>query len=152
MKRNIQTQEQRISVEVEETDADTQRLFWLSVVMQGLSDALSQSQNQPFKKRREEALKWFEAEEGENSDLAMVCNLAEIDFKKTQERMRMFINKEIPAVDFRCLRKGYTPEPKSQNRANYFKRLRKQDEIKTLKMNNFSRPHFLDNHLNRAAS
>jgi len=94
---------------IEQGDEDICRTLWLSVIVQSLGDALTKSNKPPFKKNRREALEWFAAEEGEGSDFATVCNLAGLDFRLTQERISQFLNHELEAIDFRCIRKCKRP-------------------------------------------
>lgn len=116
------------TITVTVSEAEHYRVLWLSVIMQQLSDALSTSNKYPFNKRRKEALEWFEAKNGDGSDFAMVCELAGVSFTLTKKRIQLFLNREIEAVDFRCLHKGLSGDSIPMNRSSYLARMRKRDE------------------------
>ena len=127
MTKNECNAENRLVVPVDEAEGDVCKLMWLSVIMQALSDALSTSDNYPFKQRRDDALEWFSAEEGSGSDFATVCTLAGVDFKMTKERIGMFITGELSAIDFRCFRKGNFDDQPTESRNGFFKRIREKE-------------------------
>lgn len=127
MTKNECNQENRVIVPLSEEDGDICQVLWLSVIMQGLSDALSDSDQYPFKQRREEALRWFAAGKGYHSDFAMICDMAGVDFKMAKERINLFLTGELPVIDFRCFRKGNLYAPATESRKRFFKRAREKE-------------------------
>jgi len=134
MEQNNNTAEERIIVPIDEHDTEKCRVLWLAVIMQNLSDGLNHSDKYPFKQRRIDALKWFEAEEGEGSDFAMVCDLAGIDFERTKKRIDGFISGRLNSIDFRCLRKSVDGTPNSKSRREYLTRQRRTEESRAKKV------------------
>ncbi len=122
----------KITVMIEQGDEGVCRTMWLSVIVQSLSDALTTSNKHPFGRNREEALKWFAAEEGEGSDFATICNLAGVNFRQTQERINLFLNDELEALDFRCIRKGKLGA--TESRKTFMRRARKNVERRKAKL------------------
>ena len=97
---------------IAETDDDLCRSLWLSVILQMIIDARSESRKPSNIRRRDEALDWLDAEDEEDSDFAMICDLAGIDFETMRRKAWRIVRGKSEQLDFRCLRK-----PQIQNRA-----------------------------------
>ena len=110
---------------IAETEEDLCRALWLSVALQAIIDASSKSRKRTAIRDKSQALSWLSDPLDDESDLAYVCDLAAIDYRRLRKRFRKIMSGEVESVDFRCLKKLVNEEAKQENRNRYFARCRK---------------------------
>lgn len=128
---NIQTEKsnQRFPA-IAETEEDLCRALWLSVALQAIIDASSKSRKKTANRDKSQALSWLSDPLEDESDLAYVCELAGIDYRRLRKRFRKIMSGEVESVDFRCLKKLVNEEAKPENRKRYFARARKNARLR----------------------
>lgn len=113
---------------IDEADLDLCRALWVSVALQAVVDARSNSKKRELLRNKEEALNWLAAEEDAESDFALVCDLAGIDFKKAQARLLQIVADPDETADFRCIKKALTDNRGHELRSKYLCRIRRQEK------------------------
>ena len=117
---------------VNETELGLCRALWVSVAMQALIDAKSQSKKPTMKQVKESALLWLQPEGENKSDFEMVCDFAGIDVDVAQERFLEIVENNEEGVDFRCLKKEAIHNRGQEQRSRYINRIRRQKAERTL--------------------
>ena len=97
---------------LEEIDVAQCRGIWAAVLIQTCIDARSKGGGRDVIKARAEALAWF-ADNDEDSEFALVCELAGIDPRRFKRNIRKFLDPQ-GGLDFRCSRR---PSPQKRVRA-----------------------------------
>ena len=118
---------------IDGSETELCRAIWVSVCVQAVVDARSETKDPKLKTVRADALKWLRAEEEENSDLAEVCSLAGLNFQQTRTRLLDLATKDDRFLDFRCLKKTLMCNRGNESRSTYFKRLRKQERYRNIR-------------------
>ena len=118
---------------IDESETELCRAIWVSVCVQAVVDARSATKDPKLKTVQADALKWLQAEEEENSDLAEVCSLAGLNFQQTRTRLLDLATKDDRFLDFRCLKKALLCNRGNEPRSTYFKRLRKQERYRNIR-------------------
>lgn len=113
---------------IDEADLDLCRALWVSVALQAVVDARSNSKKRELQRDKEAAVNWLEAEEDLESDFALVCDLAGIDFKKAQARLLQIVDNPTETADFRCIKKALTNNKGYELRSKYLGRIRRQEK------------------------
>lgn len=115
---------------IDESETDLCRTLWVSVALQAVVDARSQSKKPALRRAKQEALEWLRAEDGDASDLASICDLAGLDFKKTQTRLLEIVASEEETADFRCIKKALMDNRGLELRSKYLKRITRQEKAR----------------------
>lgn len=131
---------------IDESETELCRALWVSVCVQAVVDARSETNDPKLKPQKAIAMEWLRAEEGEESDLAEVCSLAGLDFEKTQTRLLELATDDDRFLDFRCLKKALMSNRGIESRSSYFKRLRRQERYRKEKINPSKNPDSQANH------
>ena len=118
---------------IAETDDDLCRSLWLSVILQMIIDARTESRKPPNIRRREEALEWLDAEDDQGSDFAMICDLAGIDFELMRRKAWRIVRNGTELLDFRCLRKPQIHNRAGECRTKFLRRTRRRHQRNLLK-------------------
>jgi hypothetical protein len=122
--------EARPETPIEETEEDLCRALWLAVAIQAIIDASSKSRKKSAIKERSQALQWLADNADEESDLALVCDLAGIDFKMLRRKFKQMLRNPSDSIDFRCLKKAGMEKRGTESRKRYFARVRKNARLK----------------------
>ena len=125
--------EERESQPIDETETDLCRTLWVSTALQAVVDARSKSKKRSLKKAKAEALEWLQATEGEESDFAVVCDLAGIDYKLARYRLLEIVQSTEETADFRCIRKTLQSNRGAELRSTYFKRMQRLETQRQLR-------------------
>ena len=122
--------EERSPQPIHESESHLCRTLWVSVALQAVVDARSESPKPELKRAKEEALEWLTAKGGEDSDFASVCDLAGIDFEKTRARLLEVVEDKDKAADFRCIKKALLDNRGQELRSKYLKRIKRQEKAR----------------------
>lgn len=122
--------ESRSETPIKETEEDLCRALWLSVAVQAIIDATSKSRKKSAIKEKSQALQWLADHADEESDLALVCDLANIDFRMLRRKFKQVLRNPSDSIDFRCLKKAGIDNRGTESRNRYFARVRKNDRLK----------------------
>jgi hypothetical protein len=122
--------ESRAETPIDETETDLCRALWIAVALQAIIDATSKSRKKPAIKDRSQALQWLADYSDEESDLALVCDLAGIDFKILRGKFKQLLHDPHHSIDFRCLKKSGIDNRETESRTRYFARARKNERLK----------------------
>jgi len=115
---------------IDESELELCKALWISVMLQAVVDARSNSNKPDAYHDRRRALLWLRAEKGEQSDFANVCNLAGLDFQKTQASLLKIVENKEATADFRCIKKALHENRGLELRSKYMKRIRRQGEAR----------------------
>lgn len=115
---------------IDEADLDLCRALWVSVALQAVIDARSNSKKREFVRSKEEALEWLNAEKEEESPFALVCDLAGIDFKEARKRLLTIVDSPNELADFRCIKKALLDNRGHELRSKYLGRMRRQQRLR----------------------
>lgn len=126
--------ELRTETPIDETETDLCRALWIAVAFQAIIDATSKSRKKPAIKDRSKALAWLADNADEKSDLALVCDLANIDFKMLRKKFKQVLRNPSDSIDFRCLKKSGLECRETESRKRYFARARKNERIKQARL------------------
>jgi len=118
---------------IDESETDSCRALWVSVMVQAVVDARSKRSKPEYKRAKQEAIEWLEAAEGEQSELAETCALADLEFESTRKKLLELATDESDGVDFRCLRKAIMGNHQNELRSKYLARMRRREKAKALK-------------------
>lgn len=113
---------------IDESETDLCRALWISAAVQAVIDAKSKSSDTESKRAKQEALEWLEAEKGEASDFAELCDLAGLNFQLTRKNLLELVNDENAKVNFSCLRKALMNNRNCEPRSKYLKRIRRREQ------------------------
>jgi len=112
---------------VQETEEDLCRALWLAVAIQALNDASGKGRNPDH---QAEAREWLLDERGITSDVATVCDLADIDLEKTRQRFAKVMKGETESIDFRCMKKADLKNRSREGRKRYFRRAERNARLR----------------------
>jgi len=115
---------------VDESETELCKALWVSVALQAVVDARSNSNKAKMQYYKRQALIWLKAREGEDSEFATVCNLAGLDFDKTRRRLLRVVQSQHETADFRCIKKALLENRGLELRSKYLKRIRKQEKAR----------------------
>jgi hypothetical protein len=115
---------------IDETEEDLCRALWLAVAIQAIIDATSKSRKKSAIKERSQALQWLADNADEESDLALICDLAGIDFRMLRKKFKQVLRNPSDSIDFRCLKKAGIENRGAESRKRYFARVRKNARLK----------------------
>ncbi len=121
--------ESRTETPIDETETDLCRALWIAVAFQAIIDATSKSRKKPAIKDRSQALQWLADYSDEESDMALVCDLAGIDFRLLRKKFKQVLHDPHHSIDFRCLKKSGIDNSESEPRKRYFARARKNKRL-----------------------
>lgn len=122
--------ESRTETPIDETETDLCRALWIAVALQAIIDATSKSRKKPAIKDRSQALQWLADNTDEECDLALVCDLAGIDFRMLRKKFKQVLHEPNHSIDFRCLKKSEIANRETESRKRYFARTRKNERLK----------------------
>jgi len=122
--------DERPETPIAETEEDLCRALWLAVAIQAIIDASSKSRKKSAIKEKSQALQWLADNADEESDLALVCDLAGIDFKILRKKFKEVLRNPSDSIDFRCLKKAGVGNRGAESRKRYFARVRKNARLK----------------------
>jgi len=111
---------------IDESETELCSALWMAVALQAVVDSRSKSSKPKIQRDKEEALQWLNADNHEENSLAYVCQMAGLDFKKTQQRLLEIVNSPDETVDFRCVKKALMDNRGIEDRSKYLKRIRRQ--------------------------
>jgi hypothetical protein len=120
----------RPELPIDETETDLCRALWIAVAIQAIIDASSKSRKKSAIKARSEALQWLGDQADEESDLALICDLAGLDFRMLRKRFKQALRNPADSIDFRCLKKAGIENRGTESRKRYFARARKNERIR----------------------
>lgn len=109
---------------VDESELGLCRALWMSVAMQALIDARSNSNKPEMRSIRKSARTWIQPAGEELSDFELVCDLAGIESEVAQKRFLEIVEGSEIGVDFRCLRKESAHNKGQEQRSKYMQRAR----------------------------
>lgn len=115
---------------IDETEEDLCRALWLAVAIQAIIDATSKSRKKSAIKEKSQALQWLADNADEESDLALICDLAGIDFRMLRKKFKQVLRNPSDSIDFRCLKKAGIDNRGAESRKRYFARVRKNARLK----------------------
>ncbi len=115
---------------IDETEEDLCRALWLAVAIQAIIDATSKSRKKSAIKEKSQALLWLADNADEDSDLALICDLAGIDFRMLRKKFKQVLRNPSDSIDFRCLKKAGIENRGAESRKRYFARVRKNSRLK----------------------
>lgn len=122
---------ERIGAPIDESEIDLVYQLWRSVIIQAVCDAKTKGTDERIRKA---ALKWLEAEEGQNSEFAEICIYAGLNFSSTRREIQKILADPNAVLDFRCVKREKGRQPTDETRKRYFRRVqrnaRKRDERK----------------------
>ena len=116
---------------IDESETELCKALWVSVALQTVVDARSDSPKKTAQHDKRNALIWLKARDEEKSDFAMVCNLAGLDFQKTRARLLKIVSDKNESADFRCIKKALIENRGLELRSKYLKRIRKQESARS---------------------
>ena len=115
---------------IDETEEDLCRALWLAVAIQAIIDATSKSRKKSAIKNKSQALLWLADNADDESDLALICDLAGIDFRMLRKKFKQVLRNPSDSIDFRCLKKAGIDNRGTESRKRYFTRVRKNARLK----------------------
>lgn len=124
--------DERETQPIDETETDLCRALWVSTALQAVVDARSESKKRSLRKAKADALTWLQAEEGDESEFAIVCDLAGIDYKMARSRLLEIVKSREETADFRCIRKALQSNKGMELRSSYFKRMKRLETKRQL--------------------
>lgn len=124
--------DERKSQPIDEGDTDLCRALWVSTALQAVVDARSESQKRSLKKAKADALEWLQASKEEESEFAVVCDLAGLDYRSTRSRLLEIVKSPEETADFRCIRKALQCNKGTELRSVYFKRMQRLETKRQL--------------------
>jgi hypothetical protein len=119
--------EERIHAPVQETEEDLCRALWLAVAIQALIDASGKGGSRIEQTQSRE---WLKGAGGIRSDIAAVCDLANIDFEATRKRFAKVLDSQSEPIDFRCMKKAIAKNRNLECRKRYFRRAERNARIR----------------------
>lgn len=139
---NKENFESRPETPIKETEEDLCRALWIAVAIQAIIDATSKSRKKSAIKEKSQALQWLADHADEESDLALVCDLAGIDFRMLRKKFKQVLRNPKDSIDFRCLKKSGIQNRGTESRKRYFARARKNERLKQERMHELNEETF----------
>ena len=115
---------------IEDSETELCSTLWICVALQAVVDARNKSKKGKYEQYKRQAINWLRAPEGENSEFAMVCQLAGLNFEKTRTRLLRIASNKNETADFRCIKKALLGNRGMELRSNYLKRMRRQEKMR----------------------